>query len=181
MLASSTYENWHHHISKLKSQSLGRQESGSSKTKWLGEKHSDSLVMRFYDPGSVLIDECDTKSLSLRSLRTRKRLIQQEPAHSLWKHQVWKIGGIRNRGNEGSQSSKCSWIHRQNARRVKNWGRWERGTVVRKTKTKVAIASDILKDPSILLLNEATSALDTVSERQLQEALDKPMEGRTTI
>jgi len=49
-------------------------QSGSGKSTVI------SLVMRFYDPGSVLIDECDIKGLNLRSLRMRKRLIQQEPA-----------------------------------------------------------------------------------------------------
>ncbi|KAJ0086194.1 hypothetical protein Patl1_09515 [Pistacia atlantica] len=48
-------------------------------------------------------------------------------------------------------------------------------------KQRVAIARAILKDPSILLLDEATSALDTESEKLVQEALDKLMEGRTTI
>lgn len=48
-------------------------------------------------------------------------------------------------------------------------------------KQRVAIARAILKDPSILLLDEATSALDTVSERLVQEALEKLMEGRTTV
>ena len=45
----------------------------------------------------------------------------------------------------------------------------------------MAIARAILKDPAILLLDEATSALDTTSEKLVQEALDKLMEGRTTV
>ena len=46
---------------------------------------------------------------------------------------------------------------------------------------RVAIARAILKDAPILLLDEATSALDTESERQIQAALEKLMQGRTTI
>jgi ATP-binding cassette subfamily B protein len=45
----------------------------------------------------------------------------------------------------------------------------------------VAIARVLLKDPRILILDEATSALDTVSERLIQTALQRLMEGRTTI
>ena len=48
-------------------------------------------------------------------------------------------------------------------------------------KQRLAIARAILKNPAILILDEATSALDTVSEYLVQEALDRLMEGKTTI
>ena len=48
-------------------------------------------------------------------------------------------------------------------------------------KQRVAIARALLKDPKVLLLDEATSALDAESERLVQSALEKLMEGRTTI
>jgi ATP-binding cassette subfamily B protein len=48
-------------------------------------------------------------------------------------------------------------------------------------KQRVAIARVLLKDPRILILDEATSALDTVSERLIQAAFERLMEGRTTI
>jgi ABC-type multidrug transport system fused ATPase/permease subunit len=48
-------------------------------------------------------------------------------------------------------------------------------------KQRVAIARAILKDPSILILDEATSSLDAKSESLVQEALEKLMENRTTI
>ncbi|MER3488168.1 MAG: ABC transporter, partial [Chloroflexota bacterium] len=48
-------------------------------------------------------------------------------------------------------------------------------------KQRLAIARVLLKNPRILILDEATSALDTVSERLIQAALERLMEGRTTI
>ncbi|MDO4566078.1 MAG: ATP-binding cassette domain-containing protein, partial [Oscillospiraceae bacterium] len=48
-------------------------------------------------------------------------------------------------------------------------------------KQRISIARVILKDPKILILDEATSALDSISESAIQEALDRLMQGRTSI
>lgn len=146
-----------------------------------------ALVMRFYDPdsGSVLIDECDIRSLNLRSLRLRIGLVQQEPAlFSTTVYENIKYGKEEASEIEVMKAAKAANAHEFISRMPEGYKTevGERGVQLSGgQKQRVAIARAILKDPSILLLDEATSALDTVSERLVQEALDKLMEGRTTI
>lgn len=156
-------------------------QSGSGKSTVI------ALVMRFYDPtsGSVMIDECDIKSLNLRSLRLRIGLVQQEPAlFSTTVYENIKYGKEEASEIEVMKAAKAANAHEFISRMPEGYNTQvgERGVQLSGgQKQRVAIARAILKDPSILLLDEATSALDTVSERLVQEALDKLMEGRTTI
>ncbi|XP_020207666.1 ABC transporter B family member 13 [Cajanus cajan] len=156
-------------------------QSGSGKSTVI------ALVMRFYDPnsGSVLIDECDIRSLNLRSLRLRIGLVQQEPAlFSTTVYENIKYGKEEASEIEVMKAAKAANAHEFISRMPEGYKTevGERGVQLSGgQKQRVAIARAILKDPSILLLDEATSALDTVSERLVQEALDKLMEGRTTI
>lgn len=156
-------------------------QSGSGKSTVI------SLVMRFYDPdsGLVLVDECDIKNLNLRSLRLRIGLVQQEPAlFSTTVYENIKYGKEEASEIEVMKAAKAANAHEFISRMPEGYKTevGERGAQLSGgQKQRVAIARAILKDPSILLLDEATSALDTVSERLVQEALDKLMEGRTTI
>ncbi|KAJ7966889.1 ABC transporter B family protein [Quillaja saponaria] len=156
-------------------------QSGSGKSTVI------SLVMRFYDPisGIVLIDGSDIKSLYLRSLRQRIGLVQQEP--SLFSTTIYeniKYGNEEASEIEVMKAAKAANAHDFISSMPDGYQTevGERGAQLSGgQKQRVAIARAILKDPSILLLDEATSALDTSSERLVQEALDKLMEGRTTI
>ncbi|KAK4275085.1 hypothetical protein QN277_018224 [Acacia crassicarpa] len=146
-----------------------------------------SLVMRFYDPnyGKVSIDGCDIKSLNLRSLRLRIGLVQQEPAlFSTTIYENIKYGKEEALEIEIIKAAKAANAHEFIARMPQGYQTevGERGVQLSGgQKQRLAIARAILKDPSILLLDEATSALDTVSERLVQEALEKLLKGRTTI
>lgn len=156
-------------------------QSGSGKSTVI------ALVMRFYDPisGSVLIDGCDIKTLNLRSLRKRIGLVQQEPAlFSSTIYENIKYGNQEASEIEIMKASKAANAHGFISRMPQGYQTHvgDRGVQLSGgQKQRVAIARAILKDPSILLLDEATSALDTESEKLVQEALDKLMEGRTTI
>lgn len=156
-------------------------QSGSGKSTVI------SLIMRFYEPtyGKVLIDGCDIKSLNLKSLRLRIGLVQQEPAlFSTTVYENIKYGKEEASEIEIMKAAKAANAHEFIVRMPEGYNTevGERGVQLSGgQKQRLAIARAILKDPSILLLDEATSALDTVSERLVQEALDKLLEGRTTI
>ncbi|KAG9442670.1 hypothetical protein H6P81_018524 [Aristolochia fimbriata] len=152
-----------------------------------GKSSVIALLMRFYDPtsGVIFIDGNDIRGINLRSLRLKIGLVQQEP--TLFSATIYE--NIRY-GKEGA-----SEIEIVNAAKAANAHEFistlpegyhtqvgERGVQLSGgQKQRVAIARAVIKDPRILLLDEATSALDAASEKQVQQALDTSMEGRTTI
>lgn len=156
-------------------------QSGSGKSTVI------ALVMRFYDPisGTVLIDGCDIRTLNLKSLRRKIGLVQQEPAlFSTSIYENIKYGNERASEVEVMKATKAANAHEFISRMPDGYHTYvgDRGVQLSGgQKQRVAIARAILKDPSILLLDEATSALDTASEKLVQEALDRLMQGRTTI
>ncbi|KAL5780726.1 hypothetical protein ACOSQ2_011463 [Xanthoceras sorbifolium] len=146
-----------------------------------------ALVMRFYDPlsGTVMIDKCDIKTMNLKSLRRKIGLVQQEPAlFSTSIYENIKYGNEEATEIEIIEAAKAANAHGFISRMPEGYqtDAGDRGVQLSGgQKQRVAIARAILKNPSILLLDEATSALDTASEKLVQEALDKLMQGRTTI
>lgn len=156
-------------------------QSGSGKSTVI------SLVMRFYDPtsGMVLIDGFDIKSYNLKSLRLCIGLVQQEPVlFSTTIYENIRYGNEKASEIEIMKAAKAANAHGFVSRMPSGYHTQvgEKGVQLSGgQKQRVAIARAILKDPSILLLDEATSALDAAAEMQVQEALDKLMEGRTTV
>ncbi|KAK4429403.1 ABC transporter B family member 13 [Sesamum alatum] len=167
-------------ISKGKSMAIVGQ-SGSGKSTVI------SLLLRFYDPtsGTILIDGVDIKTVNLKSLRLRIGLVQQEPV--LFSTSIYE--NIKYGNNNASEieiinAAKAANAHGFISRMPDGFHTQvgEKGVQLSGgQKQRVAIARAILKDPSILLLDEATSALDTKSEMQVQEALNRLMQGRTTV
>lgn len=155
--------------------------SGSGKSTIVG------LLLRFYDPesGAILIDGKDARQYSLTELRNNMAIVPQD---------VLLFGGtIRENiayGKPGATLEEITEAARKaNALEFIETFPERLETIVGERGVKlsggqrqrIAIARAVLKDPSILILDEATSSLDSESERVVQEALDKLMVGRTSF
>lgn len=152
-----------------------------------GKSTIASLVLRFYDPvgGRITIDGKDAREYDLGALRDRMSIVPQE---------VLLFGGtiLENiaYGRPGASREDIEAAARKaNAHEFIVSFPEGYATVVGERgiqlsggqRQRIAIARAVLKDPAILILDEATSALDTTSERLVQDALDKLMEGRSSI
>lgn len=146
-----------------------------------------SLLLRLYDPteGRVLYDGKLGTSIPLSVLRSQMAVVPQD---------VFLFGGtIRENIAYGKPDATEEEIEAA-ARKANAWEFirhfplgletivGERGIQLSGgQRQRIAIARAVLKNPRILILDEATSALDSESERLVQDALDKLMEGRTSI
>jgi subfamily B ATP-binding cassette protein MsbA len=147
-----------------------------------------SLIPRFYDAteGEICIDGVPTRDYKLRNLRQQIALVNQQV--TLFNDSI--AGNI----GYGSLGGRDLEMIRQAADAAYATNFIELlpdgfDTLIGESGTRLsggqrqrlAIARAILKDAPILILDEATSALDTESERYIQAALDKVMQGRTTF
>jgi ATP-binding cassette subfamily B protein len=155
--------------------------SGSGKTT------STYLIPRLYDVdrGSVSIDGVDVRGIKLESLGRVIGFVTQETY--LFHDTV--LANLRYAKPEATMeeieaSARAAAIHDRITELPDGYDTvvGERGYKLSGgEKQRVAIARVLLKNPRVLILDEATSALDTVSERLIQAALARLMEGRTTI
>lgn len=152
-----------------------------------GKSTIASLILRFYDPqaGSIEIDGVNSKDISLTELRKQIALVPQDV--------ILFAGTIKDNIAYGKPNATDAEI--EEAARKANAFDFitsfpdkfatlvgERGIQLSGgQRQRIAIARAVLKNPSILILDEATSSLDSESERLVQEALDKLMIGRTSI
>ena len=155
--------------------------SGSGKSTIL------SLIPRFWDTksGSVFIDGRDVRQIKLASLGEVIGVVTQET------HLLHTSIGDNLRYARPDATDEQLWAALHGASLDSRVHKLPQGlnTIVGERgyklsggeRQRLAIARVLLKDPPILLLDEATSALDSVSERHVQEALERAMNGRTTI
>lgn len=146
-----------------------------------------SLIPRFYDleSGAILLDGVELTRLKLKFLRDQVGIVLQDP--------ILFSGSIRDNIRYGNpRASEAQVIEACKAANAYDFIRrlpqgldtevGERGALLSGgQKQRLTIARAFLKSPRILILDEATSSLDTESEQLVQEALDRLMVQRTTI
>jgi ATP-binding cassette subfamily B protein len=145
------------------------------------------LVPRLYDVdrGSVRIDGLDVRGIRLASLGESIGMVTQETYlfHDTVRRNLM-YGRPDASPEEMEAAARAAFIHDRIAELPEGYDTvvGERGYKLSGgEKQRLAIARVILKDPRVLILDEATSSLDTTSERLVQEALRPLMRGRTTI
>lgn len=152
-----------------------------------GKSTVAALLLRLHDPvsGELLFDGKDSRKYSLSALRSQIALVPQD---------IFLFGGtIRENIAYGKPGATDEEIIEaaQKANAMEFITRFpenldtlvgERGTQLSGgQRQRIAIARAVLKNPKILILDEATSSLDSEAERLVQDALEKLMQGRTSI
>ncbi len=146
-----------------------------------------NLIPRFYDPtqGSVCVDGRDLLQVTLESLRAQIGIVPQEThLFSGSVRENLRYGKLDASDDELRAAARAANAEEFIARLPQGYDTLvgEKGVKLSGgQRQRVAIARAILKDPRILLLDEATSSLDSESEGLVQEALERLMQGRTTV
>ncbi len=152
-----------------------------------GKSTAFQLLLRFYDPqsGRVLIDECRLADLKPEDVRAQIGLVPQETVlFGASARENIRYGRPSASDAEIEAAAAAAAADELQRKQPQGYDTFlgERGTRLSGgQRQRIALARAILKDPPILLLDEATSSLDAESERLVQQALEKLMQGRTTI
>ncbi len=154
-------------------------QSGSGKTTLV------NLLQRHYDvtKGKITIDGYDLRDVTLHTLRQQVGVVIQETIlfNTTIRENI-RYGKLDATDDEIAEAAKAANIHHVIAALPKGYDTkiGEDGTKLSGgEKQRIAIARALLADPRILILDEATSSLDSETESLIQEALDRLMAGRT--
>ena len=155
--------------------------SGSGKSTFV------NLVLRLFDPqsGKILIDGVDIRDMSQEALHDQISLIPQDPSlfHRTLLENI-RYGRLEASDLEVVEAAKKANAHEfiQQIREGYDSMVGERGVKLSGgQRQRIAIARVILKDAPILILDEATSSLDSITEHTIQKTLDQEMKGKTVI
>ena len=152
-----------------------------------GKSTLADLLARFYDleKGKILIDNHEIKSIALTDLRRLMGIVSQESI--LFNDTIYnniRLGKLDASKDEIINAAKVANAH-QFILDSKNGYQTNIGDRGNKLsggqKQRISIARAVLKNPEILILDEATSSLDTESEKLVQNALEKLMKARTSL
>lgn len=155
--------------------------SGSGKTTFA------DLLPRFYDPtgGAILVDGHDIRQYKLKDLRGLIGMVSQEPIlfnDTVFNNLAFGMSGVSEEAviQAAQVANAHDFISRLEHGYQTSIGD-RGGKLSGGEKQRLTIARAVLKNPPILILDEATSSLDTESERLVQDALHKLMQNRTSI
>lgn len=146
-----------------------------------------NLLLRFYDQyeGQILVDGIDLKELDLSYFRSKIGYVQQEPmmfSDTIYNNIAYGVPDAQVEAviHAADVANAHDFIIKQPDGYDSMLG--ERGVGLSGgEKQRLSIARAVLKNPSILIFDEATAAVDSETESQIQEAIDRLISGRTTL
>jgi len=152
-----------------------------------GKSTMANLIPRFYDvtSGAILIDGTDIRDVTLKSLRSQISMVTQEIIlfNDTIRHNI-SYGSMDKPDEAIRAAAEAAHAHDFIMDNPKGYGAviGEQGVKLSGgQKQRIAIARALLKNAPILILDEATSSLDSKAEEEVQIALERLMEGRTTF
>ncbi|MFZ4555687.1 MAG: ABC transporter ATP-binding protein [Pseudanabaena sp.] len=155
--------------------------SGSGKSTFV------NLVLRLFDPqsGQILIDGVDIRDITQQDLHAQISLIPQDPSlfHRTLLENI-RYGRLDATDDEVIEAARKANAHEFISQIKEGYQSLvgERGVKLSGgQRQRIAIARVILKDAPILILDEATSSLDSITEHTIQKTLDQEMKGKTVI
>ncbi len=152
-----------------------------------GKSSVINMIPRFYDPevGSVTVDGVDLRDVTIHSLRDQIGVVLQDTvlfAATIEENIAFgRPDATHEEVVEAARSAQAHQFIMETSDEYETLIGEQGSTLSGGQKQRIAIARALLKDPRILLLDDATSSVDTETERLIQLALQKLIEGRTSF